>query len=378
MNKNKIKSRLALFSLLVVLFPRDLSAQNNSGAEAYDDNGRAIVAILPFIGEKDTAVFDSAVTEAVEKLQKYSPRIVTAETVSRAGVRVPTDMPPIRELAPGARYALTGGVYPGNSGGEYFLQLWLWDMNSSSMIYTDDLVYQDVTEALETLPGLVEWLFSHIIEISVEGEAAGKKSWEDKLITIGVRSGVSQRWYTAPGETAAGALALNFEGGLFASVLLSSLFSVQAEINVTFDNLVYRGINDTGKGGYYIPVLTNKKYTSYSLMFPVLFKANFRFGGFRLAPFAGAYAFLSLGETSYRMNPSGEKDSYSRSVNVPVGFTAGIEGAMKLGAGIILADIRYAGDFGTTTIHDAGNTAYKRGMFSFTLGYAFGFGGLKK
>jgi hypothetical protein len=229
----------------------------------------------------------------------------------------------------------------------------------------------------------VEWLFSHIVEVVTEAEPEIEEAWKDKLLSAGIRSGVSQHWYMAPEETAPGAHALNFEGGLFLSVRLNSLFSVQAEVDFTFDNVVYRGVTNTGGEETYIPVLENEKYTYYSLMFPLLFKANFKSGIFRLAPFAGIYAFLPLGEVSYRKNPSGKEDSYSLSVSVPLGYTAGFEAAMKLGPGALIADIRYAGDFDTTTIHDAidaikKDTNYKRGMLSFTLGYAFGFIDIKK
>ncbi|MDR2047853.1 MAG: PorT family protein [Treponema sp.] len=381
MNKNRITKRFVFFGIsLAVLFPRALYAQNGSGIEGYDDNGKAIVAILPFIGEEEAAVnFDRAVADAVTNLQKYSSRSISAGTVSAAGVKIPTDMPPIRELTPGARYALTGGVYPGTYDNEYYLQLWLWDMTSSTMIYTDDLVYQNIDEGLESLPGLVEWLFSHIVEVVREAEPGIEEARKDKLINAGIRSGVSRHWYMAPEETAPGAHALNFEGGLFLSVRLNSLFSIQAEADFVFDNLVYRGVtNIAAEGDAYTPVLENEKYTLYSLMFPLLFKANLSFGNFRISPLAGVYAFLPLGEASYRKNPTGKEDSFSWSVPVPLGYIAGFEAAMKFGPGALVADIRYAGDFDTTTIHDAADasqkdTSYRRGMLSFTLGYAFGF-----
>jgi hypothetical protein len=385
MNKNRITKRFVFFGVsLVVLFPGVLYAQNASGTAGYDFNGKAIVAILPFIGEQEAAAeFDRAVAGAVADLQKYSGRSVSAATVEAAGVKIPTDMPPIGELTPGARYALTGGVYPGTYENEYYLQLWLWDTVNSTMIYTDDLVYQDIDEGLQAVPGLVEWLFSHIVEVITEAEPEIEEAWKDKLISVGIRSGVSQHWYMVPEEIAAGAHALNFEGGLFLSVRLNSLFSVQAEVDFTFDNVVYRGVTNTGGEGTYIPVLENEKYTYYSLTFPLLFKANFKSGIFRLAPFAGIYAFLPLGEVSYRRNPAGKEDAYSLSVSVPLGYTGGVEAAMKLGPGALIADIRYAGDFDTTTIHDAvdgaqKDTSYKRGMLSFTLGYAFGFIDIKK
>jgi hypothetical protein len=179
MNKNMIR-RISNFSLLLaLLFPPALTAQSGPGTGGYDNEGRAITAILPFTGEEEpAAVFNQAVVEAVAAMPKYSPRSVSAGTVEAAGVRIPTDMPPVKELVPGVRFALTGGVYPGNYAGEFYLQLWLWDMTTATMIYTDDLVYEHIDEGLSALPGLVEWLFSHITIISEESAAPAEKIGE--------------------------------------------------------------------------------------------------------------------------------------------------------------------------------------------------------
>ena len=374
MNKNRMRMGI-FFSLgLMILFSSSLYAQTEAG---YDYEGRAVVAILPFTGEREPAeVFNQAAAAATAGLQDYSPLNISERTVEAAGVRIPTDMPPIRELAPGARFALTGGVYPGSYPDEYYLQLWLWDMSNSSMIYTDDLVYEDINEGLESLPGLVKWLFSHIVLHPVESETAAETGWQDNLIYAGVRSGVSQRWYREPENFSPGAHALNFEGGFFVSVFLNSLLSLQAELDFTFDHLVYRGIYNTRTIGEYIS-LDNEKYTTYSLMFPVIMKVNFRPGDFRLAPFAGFYAFLPLGDAAYRKNPAGEEGAFSWSAAAPLGYILGFEGAMKLGPGLLVADIRCGGDFGIIDIHNA-NTSYNRGTVSFTLGYAFGFIGVNK
>jgi hypothetical protein len=371
--KTMIKTGLVFFALsLMVLFPSLLAAQ--SGSAGYDGEGRAYVAILPFIGEEEpAAVLDQAALDAVVRLGKYVPRAVSLATVEAAGVRVPTDMPPIRELVPGVRFALTGGVYPGAFPGEYYLQMWLWDMASSSMIYTDDLVYEHIEEGLESLPGLVEWLFSHIVVVSAEDETPAEPVLTEKRITLGIRSGVSQRWYTAGKESSPGAQALNFEGGIFVSVFLNSLLSVQAEADFTFDNLVYRGIDDITD-----PFLTRVKYTAYSLAFPLILKANFRPGNFRIAPFAGIYAFVPLGDAAFLKKPGKEEDSFSWSADLPLGYAAGVELAIKLGPGTLIGDIRYAGDFTEIHIGDPGETSYKRGALSFTLGYGFGFIDIRK
>jgi hypothetical protein len=367
---------------LLASLPPSAGAQTSPVREGYDSDGKALTALLPFTGEEESAaVFNRAVERAIANLEKYSCRVVTAETVNAAGARIPTDMPPLKELVPGARFAVTGGVYPGSYENEYYLQLWLWDMNDSTMIYTDDLVYQNIETGLESLPGLVEWLFSHIIERTVQAEPEAEKEWDDKMLNVGIRSGVSGHWYTAPEEVVPGAHSFNYEGGLFITARLNSLISFQGEIDFSWDDVVYRGITDASGGGpgtTYSPVFVNKRYSSFSLVFPVLVKLNFRPGILRLAPYGGFFAFAPLGKTSYRSNPDGTEDTFSRSVSAPLGIIVGFEIARRLGPGIILADIRYSGDFGKTTIDDPAGTSYTRSQVSFTLGYAFGFIDIKK
>ncbi|MDR0731747.1 MAG: PorT family protein [Treponema sp.] len=360
---------------LLALFPPGLAAQTAPAAESgLDHDGKALVAILPFAGEEeDAAAFNAAVSDAVRQLQKYSPRNISLQAAQSLETSIPTDMPPVRELVPGVRYALTGGVYPGNYETEFYLQLWLWDMRTSTMIYTDDLVYENREEGLESLPGLVEWLFSHITEAAAEPEPGSEETWTDKRLNLGIRSGISQRWHTNPDESGPGARALVYEGGIFASVFLNSLFSIQVEANFSFDNLVYRGITDLDPGASYDPVYANERHTAYSLAIPLIFKANLRTRLFRFAPFAGVYAFLPLGKADYKKNPMGETGSYPWSAALPLGYTAGIETAAPCGPGLLLADIRYSGDFDAIVIEDAVKTSYKRGALSITLGYAFGF-----
>jgi hypothetical protein len=276
-------------------------------------------------------------------------------------------MPPISDLAAGARYALTGGVYPGEVAGEFYLQLWLWDMDvaGSTMIYTDDLVYDDIDEALESVPGLVEWLFSHIHERTIVTPAADV--WPDPLFMFGVRAGLSQRWYVKPDERSPGASALDLEGGVSGALRLNSLFSVQLEFLLTGDTLVYRGLEDSPSG----PVLKNKKYTNLSLEIPVLLKMNFKVGKIRLSPLAGIYATIPLGDTNYR-DPDANKDTFSWSVSNPLGFAAGLEGAAPCGPGMIFMGLRYGTDFGVTSIN-SGEREYRRNMVSLYVGYEFGF-----
>jgi hypothetical protein len=358
----------ALFVILGMISPSLLFAQTAPAEWGLDYEGKAIVAVLPLAGEEEEAEmirqFHAGTLEAVAALEKYNPLDIHISALTNAGLEIPTDMPPTRSLSTGARYALTGGVYPGNRAGEYYLQLWLWDMAGSTMIYTDDLVYDDMDGALQSLPGLVEWLFSHIREVTVETPAVDSRP--DPFFMLGLRLGLSPRWYVGSGEVSSGASALNLAGGVSGAVRLSSLFSLQLELLLTGDTLVYRGldIQDT---------IYNKKYSSLSLEIPALVKANFRVGQIRLSPLAGLYLAVPLGETSYHNNVKEEDDSYSWSFSLPLGITAGLEGALQWGPGKLFAGMRYAGDLGDVIIDSDPEIKYRRHTFSLYLGYEFGF-----
>jgi hypothetical protein len=343
------------------------SAQGGAGA----NSGKQLVAVLPLAGEETEMItrFHEGTMRAVAALPKYIPREVSASALRNVELEIPTDMPPLRTLVNGARYALTGGVYPGDKAGEYYLQLWLWDMAGSTMIYTDDLVYSDIEEAMQSLPGLVDWLFSHIREIVIETPAPDP--WSDPLFLLGFRAGVSQRWYAEQGEVSSGASALNLEGGVSGALRLTTLFSLQLELILTEDTLVYRGLD--WDGNQYS--MENVKYTNYSLTIPFLLKVNFRPGEVWVSPLAGFYTMVPLGRTRYRYS-AGDGGSYSWHYSVPLGFAIGLEAAAQSGPGRIFGGLRYAADFSRTKIN--GGPEYRRTMLSLYLGYEFGFSAGKK
>jgi hypothetical protein len=241
-------------------------------------------------------------------------------------------------------------------------------MSGSTMIYTDDLRYDDLDDAMQSLPGLVEWLFSHIYEVRIESPEV--YVWPDPLFTLGFRASLSPRWYIDPDEGSLHARALTFEGGLSGALRLTSLLALQAEIIFTRDMLVYRGgIVEQIDQDYRV---VNKKYTSFSLMIPLLLKANFKPGPFRLSPLAGIYAAIPLGRTQYQYT-EGEDQKYSYSYSIPLGFTLGLETALRSGPGLLVLGLRYAMDIGAASIDDAEDTEYRRHMLSLSLGYEFGF-----
>jgi hypothetical protein len=352
--------------MALTLLPVPAFAQTGPADTTGEPLEKIPVAVLPLLGEEEDMVrrFYQGTMEAVAVLEKYTPRAVSLESLYANMEEIPTDLPPHQDVTAGARYALTGGVYKGAQELEYYLQLWLWDMAGSTMIYTDDLIYEDINDAMVSLPGLVEWLFSHIMELAITPPEPERKP--DPGLTLGFRFGISPRWYISPGELSAGAQALVLEGGVSGSFRLNSLLALQLELILTGDTVVYRGLSLDDQ-------IYNVKYSSLSLMIPLLLRMNFRPGSMRLSPLAGLYMIFPLGGVRYRESKDGSVRSYAASFSVPLGFTLGFEGAVKFGPGEVFADLRYNGDFGMVNISDPDKTKYRRHVVSITLGYEFGF-----
>ena len=353
-----------------LLFLPALGFAQTAAAESAAEAEKIVTAVFPVAGQETDMIepIFQGILEGVASLEKYRPETVDAETIYREEENIPTDMPPHPKISGNARYALTGGLYSGIQIGEFYLQLWLWDMSNSTMIYTDDLVFEDIHDALESIPSLVEWLFSHIHEESVE--APEEEPVDDPVLMIGLRAGLSPRWYTSSGERSPGAWALRLEGGIFGAFRLNSWSALELDLLFTGDTQVYRGLN--GQDEFDIV-----KLSSVSLMIPLVFKLKFQAGPVRISPLAGIYGILPLGKTRYETNMGGSPQNAGYAISIPLGINAGLQAAVRAGPGRIFADLRYAGDFGEVRIDvdDQGKNYdnYKRNMISISLGYEFGF-----
>jgi hypothetical protein len=117
------------------------------------------VALFPFDGDAKAvnSWFERAVLTNIEEIGDV-PVQRQGGNSGETGYLAPDEPPPL--LLAGERYAMTGATYPDL--GEYHLQLWLWDLEEPALIYTDELVSEEVTDSSEFVALLVQWLFSHL------------------------------------------------------------------------------------------------------------------------------------------------------------------------------------------------------------------------
>jgi hypothetical protein len=203
------------------------------------------------------------------------------------------------------------------------------------------------------------------------GGGAGNDNAFDSLhdrnrLYVGARAGLSIGNYdngggladraVYPSQTINGIPA--FDASLFASVPVWSLLAVQAEATLTNDSFeLFSGKTSLMKISY------------NSLLIPLLAKLTWRPSVFMLQGYGGAYLSLAMGQ----MEVKHRNGSYSAGFSLLPGFMAGGGAGVKLGPGYVIADIRYAADFGNVKINYNGtkNVSHRAKTF-FALGYEIG------
>jgi hypothetical protein len=219
------------------------------------------------------------------------------------------------------------------------------------------------------------WQIGSILAPTVpegSGEPPGFAGWRrrDHWLFAGVRGGVSftESYFQLTSGYAPGrGSGISVEGGLVAELRLFRFVSFQVEGDFLYESFESPGVVAEGKKRFV------DTFSVISLMFPVVVKASLGFGRFTLAPYAGIYYTLILGDAKKQSGVSGETASIAVDLPLPLGFTAGMDAGFIVGPGELFADLRYGKDFGATVMGDGEGPLYSRDRVSICFGYKYGF-----
>jgi hypothetical protein len=202
---------------------------------------------------------------------------------------------------------------------------------------------------------------------SISGDWSGRVKYSDeKRLYLGARAGLSLGFYESGGgladKTLYPAQTINgipaFDAALYVSVPVWRLLAIQTEALITNDTFELFSGNAS---------LMTVSYNS--LLIPLLVKVFYRPSIFTVQGYGGAYLSIPVGQ----MEVSHRNGSYSADLSLVPGFMAGGGFGIKLGPGYVMADIRYAGDFGNITANYSGNRdVSRRSKLFFALGYEIG------
>jgi hypothetical protein len=397
---DKFMSKPRVFSWFLCFLLCFIPFLGNAQTPPGDASAESIpVALMVFVGDDLDigADFQTDVLGQVDGLGGYTPQQISAAQLPES-LTFPPDQPPEPVHLGDSKLVLTGEYYVDVDDIQHF-QLWLWNSASGSLVYTDEMMFEDMEEAEGYLPPMVNWIFSHVpVEYQVtrvetiteepvtvaqdepvEEEQSGDKDTGSQLfigrLYLGLRAGGSFNAYsslvsgdyeagTSQGFSAGGAVVLEYR--------IFRFLGIQAEAIFNYDTFKVAKItpNHPQPG---IDTRSTDRFTAVSLMIPVVIKVPLELGKFVLAPFVGAYYAMPLG--NLKMDPSdastGAGGSFTYAVDPPIGLVLGIEAGMTLGRGELFTDIRFSRDVGTTVAAGGYGIQYVRNQIALSLGYKF-------
>jgi hypothetical protein len=380
------------FLLLILLF---LLVSFWGAAQTSHDSP---IPVVDFVGEDARLVklFHDMVLAEVENLNGFSSLRLPAEAFPESTAPKP-DAPPDPAYLGGAPYVVTGEYYIDTETLRHF-QLWLWNNEIGSLVYTDEMVFEDLEEVWIYIPSMITWIFSHIPQIIVM--ESPPEELEDDTSKVLTKIGFGEE--EEPGEEEetndwkglfTGRLYLGLQGGgLFnlykiqpfgnyesgtsqgfggqgAALAEFSIFpflSLRAEAVFAFETFAM--VNSTRVKQ--LMVHSTSTFTAMSLMFPFLVQIPLRFDLLTLTPFGGVYLMLPLGKVKTTVQaPEKMELSDSYSLDPPIGFLAGIEIGISLGPGDVFLDLRFGRDLGMISVEGERGPRYFQDRIGLFLGY---------
>jgi TolB-like protein len=205
---------------------------------------------------------------------------------------------------------------------------------------------------------------------------AKEEDWKNKWLYIGARIGSGIHFYDNGAGTFAGKKAgagISFDAAPQIAVQLLDFMAIQTEVIFSSDTFTVSAKETVTDGAgsviyHYDTVFT---VTSNSLLIPVLLNFTYFPGRYSLGVSGGIFASVPMNAA---MSDRFLNKSYTGSLSATVGLAGGINAGMKIGPGVLFADIRYMADLADTTFtgDEISATVYRRGILGISLGYSIG------
>jgi hypothetical protein len=355
----------------------------------------AVVVVMP-VKADDTVqgqAFQDMIAQSLEGIEGYTPRVLTLSDHPEYADVFPNTAPDPAYTQDSA-FALTSEHYIDMDNRQHF-QAWLWNSADGAPIYTDEMVFDDVSEGMDYLPGLISWIISlapkegdEIITREIVREIVTEMLGEVDFGTptmipessyfhlyMGLRGGGSLNTYAVrefnPFE---GSSEQGFGGELaFALELRPWRFlSFQAEALLFLETFnAFKQVEGSEVEDRNTPV----RITSLSLLVPLLLKFPFEVGGIGLYFSFGPYFVLPLTQAGDLLKDLVDIDMVSYQMALPFGVCFGLDVGYRLGYGELFGSLRYNYDLGTSAAATDGpysGLKFNRQRMAISFGFRIG------
>jgi hypothetical protein len=379
--RRRLKDFFPIFMFFVII-------QGSLSAQTGEREGPVSILFMSFTGadREEADQLGSAMYTELEWISRTSGYTVqqsldTAET----SYSIP-DLSP-EDQASNPKYLINGEIV--QEGNVSVVDLSLWDLESSALLFSQGFDYRLLDDALSMIPYFTWSLYSILPVIdaaaeeleAVKAELEALKSgmggaetggdyftltnstetsaWKNRWLYLGLKGGLSPRFYIFKNDDILSDFRLTWEAALHAEFQFfrfpwgsrNVFLALQGEAWVTLDRFVLPNENNSTTGK-----------NIFSLMLPLFFKVNYKPGPFVLSLYGGLYFlhYLSSADVSAEVPPL-------------LGYSGGFKFGIKAGKwGVIFFDLRYSADIGITKIDGYFPLSYRRYLPSFALGYEIG------
>jgi hypothetical protein len=196
--------------------------------------------------------------------------------------------------------------------------------------------------------------------------------YNNNWLYIGLRLGGSSHFYQLydfdiPNKT-------SFDFAFQFTVPVLKNLGVQIELIYTNDVAEYNFDTTVRYGSYTYPAKVSIKESLNEFIIPIFTRINYDVGIFNIAGLAGPYFTIPNGQVDIEENLTFAwyNDTFSDKYDAEIifGLMIGINFGIKMGPGILFADIRYAID--NDSIKIDGDRSWHRTVLPFSIGYQIG------
>jgi hypothetical protein len=195
--------------------------------------------------------------------------------------------------------------------------------------------------------------------------------WWDSWLSLGFRAAPSfsnygyQTGTVYLGDNSGG---FGVEGGLTVGYHPFRFFGLQLDALITYDGFTAPRVEERET----VRVRSVDGFTGLSFTLPLIFKVPLAFEKIILSPYVGTYFTMPIGPMTKISGDTKDSEEIPVFKTLPLGFTAGLELAVRAGPGEVFLDFRYYKDFGETVTHNDHALRYVQDRLTLAVGWRFG------
>ncbi|GAB6391996.1 MAG: hypothetical protein MdMp014T_1369 [Treponematales bacterium] len=280
------------------------------------------------------------------------------------------------DLEGNVHYVLAGGRTPGNNGSTAY-SVSVYNLKTGDLMASDQFSYNTLDEVSINGSMVLARIF-YLVPVPKTLEEPESTGWKSNILSLTPTGGGVFRYYKG-GTTSS--LEPSWMSGIgleyqFYSPARNLWLAAELQVNSTMETAQYW----YSSGSIAQEDMRTIGFRKYTLEFPLLFKVNWYPSHFMVSANAGVYGFMPVPPTEEAVATMPLFSLIGGSTTgLPIGYTAGLEGGVKMGPGILSLFLKYSSDiWDSFFLYNSGETSEPYKRMTAAIGLAYKAGVLKR